>query len=89
MVPQRKDVLDFYDKEAASKRPVVCVHDSPTPSIGQVGQPIRGAPGQYERCNCEYRRYGTANLFVSLDAHKSWRHVQVTEQIKPAAHRVT
>jgi transposase len=28
---------------------------------------------------CEYRRNGTANLFVFLDAHKSWRHVKVTD----------
>jgi hypothetical protein len=29
-----------------------------------------------------YRRNGTANLFVFLDAHKSWRHVQVTDHRK-------
>jgi hypothetical protein len=26
-----------------------------------------------------YRRNGTANLFVFLDAHRSWRHVKVTD----------
>src|SRR6266516_3894881 len=29
---------------------------------------------------CEYRRNGTANLFVFLDVHRSWRKVKVTER---------
>ena len=28
----------------------------------------------------EYRRNGTANLFVFLDVHRSWRHVKVTDR---------
>jgi hypothetical protein len=40
--------------------------------------PIPPAPGQPERYDCEYKRNGTANLFVFLDTHKSWRHVKVT-----------
>ena len=36
-------------------------------------------PVQPERYDCEYRRNGTVNLFVFLDAHRSWRHVKVTD----------
>jgi hypothetical protein len=39
-----------------------------------------GAERKPERYDCEYRRNGTATLFVLLDAHQSWRHVKVTEQ---------
>ena len=35
-------------------------------------------PGQVERYDCEYRRDGTANLFVFLDANRPWRKVKVT-----------
>jgi hypothetical protein len=28
-------------------------------------------PGRLERYDCEYKRNGTANLFVFLDAHRS------------------
>jgi hypothetical protein len=45
-----------------------------------VRQPIPAKPGQIERYDCEYRRNGTANLFVFLDAHRSWRKVKVTER---------
>ena len=36
-------------------------------------------PGQLERYDCEYRRNGTANLFVFVDVHRPWRKVKVTE----------
>jgi transposase len=79
-VARMEDVLDLYAEEPDPKRPVVCFDESPTQLIGEVREPIPAAPGQPERFDCEYRRNGTANLFVFLDAHKSWRHVKVTDQ---------
>jgi transposase len=78
-VARMEDVLDLYAEEADPMRPVVCFDESPTQLIGEVREPIPAAPGQPERYDCEYRRNGTANLFVFLDAHKSWRHVKVTD----------
>lgn len=78
-VARMEDVLDLYAEEADPKHPVICFDESPTQLIGEVRQPIPAAPGQPERYDCEYRRNGTANLFVFLDAHRSWRHVKVTE----------
>ena len=43
-------------------------------------EPIPAAPGQLERVDYEYRRNGTVNLFVAVDAHRPWRKVTVTEQ---------
>src|SRR6218665_1486436 len=48
--------------------------------IGEVRQPIPAEPGQPLRYDYEYKRNGTANLFVFLDAHRSWRKVKVTER---------
>jgi len=79
-VARMEDVLDLYAEDADPKRPVVCFDESPTQLIGEVRQPIPPAPGQPERYDCEYRRNGTANLFVFLDAHRPWRHVKVTER---------
>jgi transposase len=78
-VARMEDVLDLYASEPDPQRPVVCFDESPTQLIGEVRQPIPAAPGQRNRYDCEYRRNGTANLFVFLDAHKSWRHVKVTD----------
>ena len=79
-VARMEDVLDLYAEKADPKRPVVCFDESPTQLIGEVRQPIPPAPGQPERYDCEYRRNGTANLFVFLDVHRPWRHVKVTER---------
>jgi transposase len=79
-VARMEDVLDLYAEEPDPKRPVVCFDESPTQLIGEVREPTPAAPGQPERYDCEYKRNGTANLFVFLDAHKSWRHVKVTDQ---------
>ncbi|CAI09359.1 IS630-like element ISAzo9 family transposase [Aromatoleum aromaticum] len=79
-VARMEDVLDLYAEAPDPERPVVCFDESPTQLIGEVRQPIPAMPGQLERYDYEYRRNGTANLFVFLDAHRSWRRVKVTEQ---------
>src|SRR5271170_7609766 len=50
------------------------------PSSGEARQPIPAAPGRLERLDYEYRRNGTVNLFVFVDAHRSWRRVKVTDR---------
>ena len=79
-VARMEDVLDLYAEAADTKRPVVCFDESSTQLIGEVRQPIPPAPGQRERYDYEYRRNGTANLFVFLDAHRPWRAVKVTDR---------
>ena len=79
-VARMEDVLDLYAEGHDPKRPVVCFDESPHQLIGEVRQPIPAEPGQPERYDCEYRRNGTVNLFVFLDAHRPWRRVKVTEQ---------
>lgn len=79
-VARMEDVLDLYAEDAPPERPVVCFDESPTQLIGEVRGPLRAQPGQLERFDCEYRRAGTRNLFVFVDAHRPWRHVKVTER---------
>jgi transposase len=79
-VARMEDVLDLYAEAPDPKRPVVCFDESPIQLIGEVRQPIPPKPGQIERYDCEYRRNGTANLFVVLDVNRPWRKVKVTER---------
>lgn len=79
-VARMEDVLDLYAENPDPKRPVVCFDESPTQLIGEARQPIPAAPGQPRRYDYEYRRNGTVNLFVFIDAHRPWRTVKVTEQ---------
>jgi transposase len=79
-VARMEDVLDLYAEPPDPKRPVVCFDESPTQLIGEVRQPLPPEPGRPARYDYEYRRNGTANLFVALDAHRPWRKVKVTER---------
>src|SRR5712692_6501742 len=79
-VARMEDVLDLYAEAPDPNRPVVCFDESPTQLIGEVRLPIPAKPGQLERYDCEYRRNGTVNLFVFLDAHRPWRRVKVTDR---------
>jgi hypothetical protein len=79
-VARMEDVLDLYAERPDPKRPMVCFDESPTQLIGEVRQPIPPAAGQPERYDCEYKRNGTANLFVILDVHRPWRKVKVTDR---------
>jgi transposase len=78
-VARMEDVLDLYAEAPDPKRPVVCFDESPTQLIGEVREPMAAKPGQLERYDCEYKRNGTANLFIFLDVHRPWRKVKVTD----------
>jgi len=79
-VARMEDVLDLYAETPDPKRPVICFDESPNQLIGETRLPIPAQPGQLERYDYEYRRNGTVNLFVFLDAHRSWRRVKVTDR---------
>jgi hypothetical protein len=73
-VARMEDVLDLYAEVSDRKRPVVRFDESPTQLIGEVRRPIKAKPGQLERYDCEYKRNGTANLFINV--HRPWRKVK-------------
>jgi transposase len=77
-VARMEDVLDLYAEAPDPQRPVICFDESPTQLLGEIRAPIPAKPGQLERYDYEYKRNGTANLFVFLDAHRPWRKVKVT-----------
>jgi transposase len=79
-VARMEDVLDLYAEPSDPQHPVVCFDESPVQLIGETRTPLPAAPEQVERVDYEYRRCGTVNLFVMVDAHRPWRRVKVSEQ---------
>jgi transposase len=79
-VARMEDVLDLYAETPGSDNPVVCFDESPVQLIGETRVPIPPEPGKPARIDYEYRRNGTANLFVFVDAHRGWRHVKTTDR---------
>lgn len=70
-VAHMEDVLDLYAEQPDPQRPVVCFDESPIQLIGEVRQPLPPEPARIERHDYEYRRNGTANVFVLLDANRT------------------
>jgi len=75
-----EDVLEVYHRPYDAKRPLVCLDEASKQLIGEVVQPLPAEPGQPERCDYEYVRNGTANLFMISEPLLGWRAVQVTER---------
>jgi transposase len=79
-VMRMEDVLELYAERPRRKFPVVCFDETPIQLIADKRVPMPAEPGRLHRYDYEYRRNGTANLFVFVDAHRPWRHVKVTKQ---------
>ena len=79
-IARMEDLLDLYAEPHDPKRPVVCFDESPIQLIGEVRVPVMPKPGKRYRYDSEYKRNGTANLFVMVDANRSWRKVKVTDR---------
>jgi transposase len=73
-----EDVLDLYAEPYAADRPVVCFDELPFQLLAdtRTSQPV--APSRPARVDYEYRRQGTANLFLCFEPLAGWRHVEVT-----------
>ena len=79
-VARMEDVLELYTTPPTSGMAVVCFDETPRQLIGEARVPSRAEPGRRARFDYEYRRNGTANVFMFLDAHGPWRHAKVTER---------
>jgi transposase len=73
-----EDVLDLYAEPYDARRPQVCFDESPVQLVSEVRHPLPTRPGQPARYDYEYRREGTANLFLFVQPLRGWRQVNVT-----------
>lgn len=79
-VARMEDVLDLYDEPYDARFPVVNFDETPIQLIGETRVPVPPAPGRPARVDYEYRRHGTANLFVAFERGRCWRNVDVTQR---------
>jgi hypothetical protein len=75
-----EDVLDLYEAPADPRRPLVCFDELPYQLVSETRTPRPVRPGRAARHDYEYKREGTANLFLHCAPHLGWRHVEVTER---------
>jgi hypothetical protein len=75
-----EDVLAVYTRPRDPDYPLVCLDESSKQLIGETRVPIPMKPGRPVRCDYEYERHGTANLFMMFAPLEGWRHVEVTDR---------
>ncbi len=73
-----EDVLAVYTRPRDPKRPLVCLDEAAKQLVCETRLPIPMKPGHVERHDYEYRRAGTANLFMAFAPLEGYRHVKVT-----------
>ena len=79
-VAAMEDILEVYQRPYDRQRPLVCLDESSKQLIAETRAPIAAKPGQPGRHDYEYRRNGTANLFMMFAPLEGWRHVKVTDR---------
>jgi transposase len=73
-----EDVLDLYAEPYDPQHPQVCFDESPVQLVSETRRPLLIRPGQPECYDYEYKRQGTANLFLFVQPLRGWRQVNVT-----------
>ena len=79
-VAAMENVLDVYKRPRDPKRPLVCLDETSKQLVAETRTPEPMQPGQPARHDYEYKRNGTANLFMLFAPLEGWRHVEVTER---------
>ncbi len=76
-----EDVLEVYTRPYDERFPQVCLDEKNKQLISEVREPLAASPGRPARHDdYEYKREGTANLFIISEPLAGWRHISVTER---------
>lgn len=79
-VANMEDVLDVYSRPYAPDVPVLCMDEQPVQLVEEVRRPIEATKNHPKRIDYEYKRAGTANIFMFAEPLAQWRGVSVRAQ---------
>ena len=77
-----EDVLEVYTRPFDESCPLVCLDETSKQLVSETRPSIPCQPEQVRRVDPEYRRNGTASVFMMMLPLKGQRHVRVREQRK-------
>lgn len=78
-VAQMEHILDLYAEPANLARPIVNFDEALKQLVADTRKPKPMKPGRPAKQDYEYRRVGTANIFLFFDRHRGWRKAKPTE----------
>lgn len=74
-----ENVLAIYQRPRDPKRPLVCLDEAAKQLVSATRLPIPMTGGRVARHDYEYKRAGTANLFMAFAPLEGMRHVKLTD----------
>ena len=77
-----EDVLDVYHRPYNAKYPEVCLDEASKQLITAIRPDLPPRSGRVRRKDSEYKRNGTANIFMMFEPLKAKRYVRVTDHRK-------
>lgn len=75
-----ENVLAIYQRPRDPKRPLVCLDEAARQLVSATRLPTSMTPGRIARHDYEYKRAGTANLFMAFAPLEGARYVKVTSR---------
>jgi hypothetical protein len=73
-------VLSVYTRAYDPRCPVVCLDETSKQLLADARPAEAVQPGRSARIDYEYRRLGTANVFMACEPLRGWRQTWVTER---------
>ena len=74
------DVLELYARPYRENEPVICIDEKSKQLIRDSRAPLPMKPSRPAKCDYEYVREGTCNVFVAVEPKAGRRRIEVTER---------
>ena len=76
-VAHMEDILELYHRPFDPECPLICMDEQPIQLIGETRIPIPATINHPEIIDYEYKRNGTANIFMFTEPLNSWRNATI------------
>lgn len=81
-VANMEEVLDVYQRPYDASHPVLCMDEQPMQLLSETRKKIKATKKHPKRVDYEYKREGTASIFMFNEPLSGWRTVKVRPQRK-------
>ena len=75
-----EEVLSVYERPYDSSLPVICMDEQPVQLLQETRAPIDASLDHPKRVDYEYKRAGTASIFLFTEPLAGWRDVKARER---------
>jgi transposase len=79
-ISRMEDILNLYEKAYDPLEPVICLDEKSTQILAPTRATLPHSLNKPRRCDYEYRRLGTRNLFMVIEPKRGRRQVKVTKR---------